>query len=511
MPALHVGRYIVSDLIGAGGMATVHVGRLRGAAGFSRTVAVKRLLPQYASNPEFESLFVQEARLVSRIQHANVVSTLDAVADNGELILVMEYVAGETFARLMQQSASDDTLVPHPIALRVVCDALQGLHAAHEATDRLGNPLNVVHRDISPHNLMVGADGITRVLDFGIAKAATSVDLTEKGVVRGKAAYMAPEQLLANPLTRRSDIYAMGVVLWEALVSDRLFPGGTRPDMFRKIEGDIPHPRERNPAISDALNALVMRALSRAPDGRFATARDMAVEIERHSTLATHQQVADWVKATATESLAERAAIVARVERHDGSLAPANSLAIVDSRLSLRPAPPRAVRAAVEAPATVNRRRSMGLAAGLIVGAALLVSALVSRPTLRSEPAEVETAGPATATPTAAPTAPAAPKPTPALPTRAVKPVGVLAVSDDNGPTAPTSPALGAPPPAVSKRKQTPRRVPTAATQSQAASASPKTQRPLKQPRTTQRPAQDCTPPYTIDARGRRHYKAHCF
>jgi serine/threonine protein kinase len=208
--ALRVGRYIVEDRIAAGGMATVHIGRLRGAAGFSRTVAIKRLLPQLACNPEFESLFVHEARLVARIQHPNVVATLDVVAEAGELVLVMEYVHGETLSRLMQAVAARSERVPQRIVLAIIRDALYGLHAAHEARDRHGAPLDIVHRDISPQNLMVGADGVTRVLDFGIAKAATSVELTREGVVRGKAAYMAPEQLLASEVTRRGAVGDLG-------------------------------------------------------------------------------------------------------------------------------------------------------------------------------------------------------------------------------------------------------------------------------------------------------------
>jgi eukaryotic-like serine/threonine-protein kinase len=151
---LRVGRYVVEDRIAAGGMATVHIGRLRGVADFSRIVAIKRLLPHFTCDPEFEALFMHEARLVARIQHPNVVATLDVVAEAGELILVMDYVNGETLARLAQTASAGGARLPQRIALRIIRDALAGLHAAHEARDRKGNPLDIVHRDISPQNLM---------------------------------------------------------------------------------------------------------------------------------------------------------------------------------------------------------------------------------------------------------------------------------------------------------------------------------------------------------------------
>lgn len=320
--SLCVGRYVVDDRIAAGGMATVHIGRLRGAAGFSRTVAIKRLLPQFASNPEFESLFVHEARLAARIQHPNVVATLDVVADAGELMLVMEYVPGETLARLMQKVTAKSGRVPQHIVLAIMRDALSGLHAAHEARDRRGEPLDIVHRDISPQNLMVGSDGVTRVLDFGIAKAATSVEVTREGLVRGKAAYMAPEQLFGSQVTRRADVYAMGVVLWEILVGQRLFPGGLRPELTGEGEARVQSPRESGAVIDEALDAAVMRALSVHPSERFDTAQEMGERLTSGFTVATRDQVADWLQATAGDDLSKRAELVARMESAGASIAP---------------------------------------------------------------------------------------------------------------------------------------------------------------------------------------------
>jgi serine/threonine-protein kinase len=388
---LRVGRYIVQDRIAAGGMATVHIGRLRGAAGFSRTVAIKRLLPQFACNPVFQSLFVHEARLVARIQHPNVVATLDVVADEGELMLVMDYVPGETLSRLMQAVVSRSGRVPQHIGLAIIRDALCGLHAAHEARDRRGDPLDIVHRDISPQNLMVGSDGVTRVLDFGVAKAATSVEVTREGLVRGKAAYMAPEQLLGTPVTRRADIYAVGVVLWEVLVHARLFPGGGRPELSAGGDCRIPSPRARGAPIDEALDAIVMRALAPQASERFETAQQMAEQLASRFPLASREEVADWVEAVAGEELRSRAALVARVESAEASIPPPPS---TERQRSIQPGDP-LPSAALAPPSGIVAKRSsvfqwtalIAMALGGVVGVATALW-LEAKPALPPAPGD---------------------------------------------------------------------------------------------------------------------------
>src|SRR6516225_8996456 len=175
-----VGRYALYVAIAAGGMATVHLGRLIGEVGFSRTVAIKRLHPQYAADPEFVSMFLDEARLAARIRHPNVVPTLDVVATKGELFLVMDYVPGESLARLSRVCREQRRPIPHRITSAVMAGALHGLHAAHEAKSERGAPLGIVHRDVSPQNVLVGADGVPRVLDFGVAKAAGRMQETRE-------------------------------------------------------------------------------------------------------------------------------------------------------------------------------------------------------------------------------------------------------------------------------------------------------------------------------------------
>jgi eukaryotic-like serine/threonine-protein kinase len=181
-----IGRYAIYDAIASGGMAVVHFGRLLGQAGFSRTVAIKRLHPQYATDPEFVAMFLDEAHLAVRVQHPNVVAPLDVVFADDELLVVMDYVSGETLAQLLRCTHGGP---PAPAVIaRVLVDTLQGLHAAHCAVDEHGAPLSIVHRDVSPQNVIVGTDGLSRVLDFGVAKAAMRSHATKDGEVKGKIA-----------------------------------------------------------------------------------------------------------------------------------------------------------------------------------------------------------------------------------------------------------------------------------------------------------------------------------
>src|SRR5437868_956560 len=179
-----VGRYAIFDEIASGGMATVYLGRLTGSGGFARTVAIKRLHPQFAKDPEFVTMFLDEARLAARIRHPNVVPTLDVVAASGELFHVMEYVQGESLSHLARGLKTRSERVPLRILLRIMNDVLQGLHAAHEARDERGVPLCIVHRDVTPQNVLVGVDGVARLLDFGVAKAAGRAHTTQDGQIK---------------------------------------------------------------------------------------------------------------------------------------------------------------------------------------------------------------------------------------------------------------------------------------------------------------------------------------
>ena len=312
---IFVGRYAIFDRIAAGGMATVHVARLVGEGGFARTVAIKRLHPQFALDPEFVAMFLDEARLAARIRHPNVVATVDIVNGDGELFLVMEYVEGESLSTLLRIARERPQPVPVDVAAAVMTQALQGLHAAHEAKNDLGEPLHIVHRDVSPQNVLVGTDGVVRVLDFGVAKALGKLHTTREGQLKGKLGYLAPEQVLGQPVTRRSDVFAAGVVLWEALAGQRLFSAESEGNVLRRImDGLVDPPSKHAPGLPAALEAVVLRSLAKEPADRFDTALAMAEAIEAATPPATTRAVGQWLRELASERLDARAHLVAAIE-----------------------------------------------------------------------------------------------------------------------------------------------------------------------------------------------------
>ena len=318
-----VGRYLLCDEIAAGGMAAVHLGRLVGPVGFSRTVAIKRLHPQLAKDPEFTDKFLEEARLTARIRHPNVVSVIDIVTVGDELFLVMEYVHGESLARLARRAP-----IPLGIGLTVVADALYGLHAAHETKGENGEPLAIVHRDVSPQNIIVGVDGVARVLDFGIAKAASQAP-TQSEVVKGKLAYLSPEQLSRRPVDRRADVFAASIVLWEVLTGKRMFAGAEAGAIMHQVlHEELERPSKHVPDLPAALDEIVMKGLARDPDARFATAHEMAAAIEATKLLVRPPEIGAWVERTVPEALRTRSDVVARIE---GDASTASSAASASS------------------------------------------------------------------------------------------------------------------------------------------------------------------------------------
>ncbi len=314
--ALRLGRYAVFDEIASGGMATVHVGRLLGPSGFSRTVAVKRLFPHLARDPHFASRFLDEARLAARVRHPSVVSIIDVVEHEGEVALIMDFVLGDSLASLLGALASRGLAVPVPIASGILVPILQGLHAAHETRAEDGSLIGLVHRDVSPQNIVVGADGVARVLDFGIAKAAAHApDGTQEGLLKGKLGYLAPEQLQGLEIDRRVDVFAAGVVLWEMLTGMRLFKCAFAEETIRKIlEDPIPAPSHVSADVSSALDAVTLQALARDRELRFATASDMAFELERSAPPASAAQVAAWLESVAGAKVEALRARVSAVE-----------------------------------------------------------------------------------------------------------------------------------------------------------------------------------------------------
>jgi eukaryotic-like serine/threonine-protein kinase len=329
------GRYALAEEIASGGMATVHLGRQMGAGGFARTVAIKRLHERYAKAPEFVAMFLDEARLVARVRHPNVIQTLDVVAEHSELFIVMDFVLGESLVKLMTACQSARLRIPVPIALATLIGVLHGLHEAHEALSESGEPLGIVHRDVSPHNVLIGVDGVARVLDFGVAKASERVQSTHEGQLKGKLSYMAPEQVAGGIVDRRTDIYAAAVVLWEVLTGKKLFSGGNEAQVLNAVmRTAVDPPSALSPDVPPALDAIVMRGLSRDPSLRFATAREMAVALEGAGPTAPASEIGRWVRATCRESVDRRAIAVADIEaRTSGSLNEAvDSLRVLSSR-----------------------------------------------------------------------------------------------------------------------------------------------------------------------------------
>jgi serine/threonine-protein kinase len=260
-------------------------------------------------------MFLDEARLAGRIQHPNAVSTLDVVATKGELFLVMEYVHGDALSHLLKWQRAHGKVMDPSLAASIVCGALHGLHAAHEARDERGSPLGIVHRDVSPHNILVGIDGIARVLDFGVAKAVGRIQTTRDGQLEGKLAYMAPEQLRGDIVDRRVDVYAAAVVLWEALAGHPLFQGDNEGVMVTRVLAGATEPPSRyHSDISDELDTVVMRGLAPHLADRFDIAREFAVALEEAVGLASPRKVGEWVEGIAGGTLSSRARLIEDIE-----------------------------------------------------------------------------------------------------------------------------------------------------------------------------------------------------
>ncbi|HEV8547741.1 MAG TPA: serine/threonine-protein kinase [Polyangiaceae bacterium] len=315
-PLARIGRYALFEQFASGGMATVHLGRLDGAGGFTRVVAIKRLLPHLVMNEDFTQMLLKEARLAARVRNPNVVPTVDVVASKGDVLLVLEYVHGEALSTLCRiQARERREHVPLDIAVGVMQGVLAGLGAVHEATDEQGRTLGLVHRDISPPNVIVGSDGMTRVLDFGIAKALEHIEDSNPNRTKGKAGYMSPEQVRGERVTQRSDVFSAGIILWELLATRRLFTAEADTERMQKIlAGGYPSPGEHRPNLPAEFDNVTMRALALDPDQRYASPREFAVALEHVAVGASPRKIADWVNDLAAEALAVRARMVAQVE-----------------------------------------------------------------------------------------------------------------------------------------------------------------------------------------------------
>jgi len=473
-----IGRYLLFGEIASGGMATVHLGRLSGPAGFSRTVAVKRLHPQYAKDADFRSMFLDEARLAARIRHPNVVPTLDIVETDGEIFLVMEYVQGASLSRLLRAAITEQTLPDPWLVATIVSGVLHGLHAAHEARSELGGPLEIVHRDVSPQNVLVGIDGTPRLLDFGVAKAVGRLQTTREGQVKGKFAYMAPEQIYGRGVTRQADVWAAAVVGWEALTATRLFKADNDAALVHSVLHDpIPRPSEIVSDLPRELDAVILRGLERDPLRRYATARDMALELERLGGIAPASEVARWVDSLVHTEIAERQSRIAEIERTSSPELPSLSLPVsLDTKVhsdvsSIAVAPTQSM------PPRPPRGR-LAMAAGLFIAGAIVALTTALLLTRDHAPAPAPATIRPSATPSAAPTA------------------SIVSIAATDLPIAP--------PPSLPVSA-----LPTAAPPAAPALPAPK-HRPAPAGAPAGEPAVNCDPPYWIDADGHTRYKPAC-
>jgi eukaryotic-like serine/threonine-protein kinase len=312
---LRIGRYLLFDSFAKGGMASVHFGRVLGPVGFSRVVAIKRHHEQFAKTPEFVSMIIDEARLAGRIRHPNVVPVIDVVQLPDELLLVMEYVSGVSLARLIHATSDHGQSIPLGVAVTIACDVLSGLHAAHTAKNDRGESMGIVHRDVSPQNVLIGSAGIARVTDFGIAHAAERMAVTRTHEIKGKLEYMAKEQIRRERVDRRADLYAVGIVLWEMMTGRRPFADDDQKALLARVySGDFAAPSSLRPEVPEALDAVTLAALSPESTERPDNAHAMAQALARAHPPASHIEVGEWVSAVAANELASRERRVAEIE-----------------------------------------------------------------------------------------------------------------------------------------------------------------------------------------------------
>jgi serine/threonine-protein kinase len=506
LPGGSAGRYAIYEEIGSGGMATVHLARRLGPVSFSRTVAIKRLHAHLARDPELVAMFLDEARVAARIRHPNVVPTLDVVTERGQPFLVMEYVQGESLARLLALLRQRGERISPSIACSIVVGMLHGLHAAHEATNDRGGSLGIVHRDVSPQNVMVGLDGVTRVLDFGVAKAVGRLQTTREGQIKGKLAYTAPELVRGGRPTRAADIYSTAVVFWEMLTGEHLFAGDNEASVLERVLfARVSPPSEHAPGLAAPLDAIVLRALEREPTRRFATANEMARAVETVMPTASPPDVGDWVEALAGEALAERAQKMARIEEGLAPDSERGEQAILVAESGELGDLPKSGAVVAGARESTKGAPILRAAIALAIAAGTVVLVLVLRH--RTQGFHLDP-GPAPSTPKPTFVAPSTlPSLSPEPPSNpsAMPPT----VSADDLPAATSNPRHRPPPTAAPVLPSRSRAGGTTNSPPKAPHETPSLP-PSASPQSTATPKPGCDPPWKIDANGIKQYKLDC-
>jgi serine/threonine-protein kinase len=488
-------RYELVAELASGGMATVFLGRILGVGGFQRFVAIKRLHPHLASEQEFVEMFLDEARLAASIHHPNVVSILEVGTSDRGYYLVMEYIEGDTLARLLARATTSRERIPVPIVIRIVLDTLNGLHAAHELRDDNENLLNLVHRDVSPQNILVGINGTARITDFGVARAATRLSSTRSGQLKGKLAYMAPEQARGGVIDRRADVFAVGTVLWEVLADKRLFKGEGEADTLNRVLFEpIPRLRDVAPSVPPVLEAVTMKSLERDPEKRQASAQVFSEELEKAArsvhAIATVREVAEYVTKVLGQDIAQqREAVRAWLAQSEPSRTDLDDHDII---VSLPPGSSSVSSAAISIPphdgvplpspdllseitrARRKRKRTLvgsGVAIAAILGAAAFYNS--KRETANVSAAASTPAGAAALT--SQPANPPAAAPAPNAPTAPTSTTAPAAASATAAPEQPNKPAVGkqVPPPQPVVVQRRPKAAPPAAAAAPPAPAAP--------------------------------------
>ncbi len=421
-----VGKYEIITRLSVGGMAELFLAFIPGPGGFKKFVALKQILPDVRADESFVKMFLDEARITAAFNHSNIGQVFDLGEEREELYLAMEFIAGQNLEQTIKRAAKRQVPIPVGFAARVVRDSAMGLHYAHHFTDPAGQPMAVVHRDVSPKNVMITWTGQVKVIDFGIAKARGRLNRTQIGVVKGTSGYMSPEQVKNEPLDGRTDLFAAAVMLHEMLAGERLFTAPTDAAMMLKIvDGDVTPPHVNNPYVTPQLSDVVMKALSKQRDHRFNSGREFARAIEQSCEIFEDEQVAEFMgqlfedKIAITRSLLEvanqggadaemkQAAAVLTTDERDTDSKPAKKTGSLNARTSATPHP----RAGVKTGASSQKLPRVGTASAKPSSRNLpKVGGSQMRLPKVEVPAEEETVRPGTKSPFAKSQPPAAPK-----------------------------------------------------------------------------------------------------
>ena len=307
------GKYLLLDRVNIGGMAEVWRAKTFGAGGFERIVAIKRILPNIAEDEEFISMFLDEAKITVQLNHANIAQIYELNHLSNSYFIAMEYVSGKDLRAVFDRCRKRGEPAPIPLTCFAIAQCCEGLDYAHRAKDRQGRDMSIVHRDVSPQNALISYDGEVKVIDFGIAKAAGKATKTQAGILKGKFGYMSPEQIRGLPLDGRSDIFAIGVCLYEMLTGERLFVGDSDFSVLEKVRKvEVLPPSHFNRKIPDALERIVMKSLAKDVDDRYQHATELAEDLRSFMYSTGNQfarkDLAAFMKATFAEDYEKEAA-----------------------------------------------------------------------------------------------------------------------------------------------------------------------------------------------------------